>query len=279
MASLPRPSIRRAPGGTAGAGPAPTAVIRPPSHTMWPSANSRRSASTVAIAQPSMTVVVASRARGIYSLRRSTGSTWTPSTAWTTTRSWRGSAACSRSRRGSAERAWAARPFGSVDALHEAMVEVVERAPRDVRLALIRAHPDLAGEACRCTRRSPSASRPPPGSTALTPEQYERITWLTAAYRERFGFPFVVCAREHTADSIIAAAERADRSPTPTRRSRPRCPRSPRSPACGSTTWWRRDRRAHQLRQARGAGAVRRRAPLRGCRIRVAVRARPAAAT
>src|ERR687893_3171150 len=59
---MPRPSIRRAPAGAAGAGPAPTAVMRPPSHTTSPSANSRRSASTVAMAQPAMTVTLASRA-------------------------------------------------------------------------------------------------------------------------------------------------------------------------------------------------------------------------
>ena len=46
------------------------------------------------------------------------------------------------------------------------------------------------------------------GLDQLTPAQYERITGLTAAYRERFGFPFVVCAREHTPDSIIASAAR-----------------------------------------------------------------------
>ena len=52
------------------------------------------------------------------------------------------------------------------------------------------------------------------GLDALTPEQFERITWLTTAYRAHFGFPFIVCAREHTPDSIIAAAEaRTERGP------------------------------------------------------------------
>jgi len=105
-----------------------------------------------------------------------------------------------------AERAWAARPFGSLDALHHTMVEAVERAPRDVQLALIRAHPDLAANVSLTaeSEREQAAA----GLDALTPEQFERITWLTTAYRARFGFPFIVCAREHTPDSIIAAAER-----------------------------------------------------------------------
>jgi 2-oxo-4-hydroxy-4-carboxy-5-ureidoimidazoline decarboxylase len=104
-----------------------------------------------------------------------------------------------------AERAWASRPFGSLDALHEAMVDVVERAPSEVRMGLIRAHPDLATRAAltpESEREQASA-----GLDSLTQEQFERIGWLTAAYRAHFGFPFIVCAREHTPDSIIAAAE------------------------------------------------------------------------
>jgi OHCU decarboxylase len=108
-----------------------------------------------------------------------------------------------------AERAWADRPFGSPDALHRALVAVVDGAPDEERLALIRAHPDLAGKAAVAGELTPESTREQAaaGLDRLTPEQYERITGLTAAYRERFGFPFVVCAREHTADSIIAAAE------------------------------------------------------------------------
>jgi OHCU decarboxylase len=105
-----------------------------------------------------------------------------------------------------AERAWASRPFGSLDALHAAMVDVVARAPHEVRLGLIRSHPDLAVSASLTpeSEREQAAA----GLDSLTQEQYERITWLTTAYRARLGFPFVVCAREHTPESIIAAAER-----------------------------------------------------------------------
>ena len=104
--------------------------------------------------------------------------------------------------------AWDARPFGSVDALHAALVAVVDAAPEADRLALIRAHPDLAGKAAIAGELTPESTREQSsaGLDRLTPEQYARLTGLTAAYRERFGFPFVVCAREHTADSIIAAA-------------------------------------------------------------------------
>jgi 2-oxo-4-hydroxy-4-carboxy-5-ureidoimidazoline decarboxylase len=109
-----------------------------------------------------------------------------------------------------AREAWEARPFGSVDELHAAMVWVVEHSPRGARLELIRAHPDLAGKAAIAGELTPESTREQAaaGLDRLTPEQYERITALTAAYRERFGFPFVVCAREHTPDSIIATAAR-----------------------------------------------------------------------
>jgi OHCU decarboxylase len=107
-----------------------------------------------------------------------------------------------------AREAWESRPFGSVDALHAAMVWVVEHSPRAARLELIRAHPDLAGKAAIAGALTPESTREQTaaGLDRLTPAQYERITTLTAAYLERFGVPFVVCAREHTADSIIATA-------------------------------------------------------------------------
>jgi OHCU decarboxylase len=109
-----------------------------------------------------------------------------------------------------ADAAWEARPFASIDALHAAMTDAVAAAPPAARLALIRAHPDLAGKAAIARELTPESTREQvaAGLDRLTPGQYERLTRLTADYRERFGFPFVVCAREHTADSIIAAAGR-----------------------------------------------------------------------
>ena len=92
------------------------------------------------------------------------------------------------------------------------MVRVVGDATPAARLALIRAHPDLAGRAAIAGRLTRESTREQAsaglGLDRLAPEQYERIRALTAAYRERFGFPFIVCAREHTPDSIIAAAAR-----------------------------------------------------------------------
>ena len=104
--------------------------------------------------------------------------------------------------------AWELGPHASVAALHAAMVAAVDAAPRTARLALIGAHPELAGKAAIAGTLTAESTREQAaaGLDRLTPEQHAQILALTAAYRERFGFPFVVCAREHTADSIIAAA-------------------------------------------------------------------------
>lgn len=109
-----------------------------------------------------------------------------------------------------AERAWEARPFASASELHRAMRDVVRRASREERLALLRAHPDLAGKAARAgamtafsTEEQGSA-----GLNRLTDEEYARFDRLNRAYHEKFGFPFIVCVRNHTKASILEAFER-----------------------------------------------------------------------
>jgi OHCU decarboxylase len=112
--------------------------------------------------------------------------------------------------------AWERGPYANATALHTAMVAIVDDAPPGARRDLIRAHPELAGKAAIAGTLTAESTREQAaaGLDRLTPEQHARIVELTAAYRERFGFPFVVCAREHTADSIIAtAAERMTHDP------------------------------------------------------------------
>jgi 2-oxo-4-hydroxy-4-carboxy-5-ureidoimidazoline decarboxylase len=116
-----------------------------------------------------------------------------------------------------AARAWAARPFAGVEALHAAMVDVVRRASTDERLALLRAHPDLAGKAARAgTLTAASAGeQASAGLDRLTDEQYERFARLNAAYRAKFGFPFIIAVRQHDARGILAAfEERLSRTPS-----------------------------------------------------------------
>jgi OHCU decarboxylase len=108
-----------------------------------------------------------------------------------------------------ARAAWEERPHGSVAALHAAMVRAVVHAPRETRLALIRAHPELAGRAAVAGELTPESAREQSGAglDRLTPALHARLLAATAAYRDRFGFPFVICVRAHDAEAIVAAAE------------------------------------------------------------------------
>ena len=105
--------------------------------------------------------------------------------------------------------AWAARPFASVEDVFEAMTAAIAAAGEDMKLALIRAHPDLAGKAARAGALTDHSTREQQGAGLgrLGDEEFERFHRLNAAYRERFGFPFIVAVRLHTKDSILEAFE------------------------------------------------------------------------
>jgi 2-oxo-4-hydroxy-4-carboxy-5-ureidoimidazoline decarboxylase len=99
------------------------------------------------------------------------------------------------------------RPFADRAALHAALVDVVERVPDRAKVALIQAHPDLAGRVAREGRltAASAAEQAGAGLDALSAAEIARFDADNGAYRERFGFPFVICARENTKDTILAA--------------------------------------------------------------------------
>ena len=100
---------------------------------------------------------------------------------------------------------WHARPFASVHDLLEALQATVLHAPIEKQIALIQAHPDLAGKAAIAgdlTEESAS-EQASVGLDRLSPQEYATFTQLNTAYREKFGFPFVICVREHTRQSIL----------------------------------------------------------------------------
>ncbi len=106
-----------------------------------------------------------------------------------------------------AEKAWTARPFAGISALHAAMCSVAQDAMIEQRLKLLRNHPDLAGRAAiageltvESTREHASA-----GLGQLTASEYAAFTERNEAYKSRFGMPFIICVREHTKSSILAA--------------------------------------------------------------------------
>jgi allantoate deiminase len=105
------------------------------------------------------------------------------------------------------ERALAARPFETREAFHRACMRMVERADRDQQTALIKAHPDLVGRLARQGRltRESTEEQVAAGLDALTPEEIETFERYNSAYRERFGFPFVICARKNRKEAILEA--------------------------------------------------------------------------
>lgn len=96
-----------------------------------------------------------------------------------------------------AARAAAKRPFASLAGLKRALVEVVQEAGDDERLALLRAHPELAGKAmvARALTAESTGEQNAAGLAHCTPEEFAQLQRLNADYGARFGFPFLLAVR------------------------------------------------------------------------------------
>ena len=106
-----------------------------------------------------------------------------------------------------AAEAWTRRPFADRDELERALVSVIDAAPAEKQVALIRAHPDLVGRAAlagsltrESTGEQQAAGLDP---NRLTPEEVARFASLNETYKATFEFPFVICARENKKESIL----------------------------------------------------------------------------
>jgi 2-oxo-4-hydroxy-4-carboxy-5-ureidoimidazoline decarboxylase len=109
-----------------------------------------------------------------------------------------------------AEQAASSRPFTGVQQLFEAMKGTVDRAVPELRLALIKAHPDLANKTQRAAglTAESNAEQNSVGLDRLSDAEYEAFERVNNAYRSKFGFPYIVCVRRHTKDSILRDFER-----------------------------------------------------------------------
>jgi 2-oxo-4-hydroxy-4-carboxy-5-ureidoimidazoline decarboxylase len=115
-----------------------------------------------------------------------------------------------------AERAHARGPFADLAALHAAMVGVMRAATREEQLALIRAHPELAGRAMVARELTADSAREQSGAglTACSPEEYARLLELNERYQRKFGFPFILAVKGYDRAGVIAEfARRVERSP------------------------------------------------------------------
>src|ERR1700694_2907896 len=109
-----------------------------------------------------------------------------------------------------AEQAASVRPFPGGKQLFDAMKAAVDRAPSELRVALIKAHPDLANKTQRAAglTAESSAEQNSVGLDRLSDAEYEAFGRVNSAYRAKSGFPYIVCVRRHTKDSILRDFER-----------------------------------------------------------------------
>jgi 2-oxo-4-hydroxy-4-carboxy-5-ureidoimidazoline decarboxylase len=116
-----------------------------------------------------------------------------------------------------AEAAWSMRPFASIDALHAAMLAAMRTASGAAQLALIRAHPELAGKAAIRGELTADSriEQSGAGLDRCSPTEYARLQELNRAYNDRFGFPFIIAVRGLDRAGILARfGERLERSPS-----------------------------------------------------------------
>ena len=101
---------------------------------------------------------------------------------------------------------WHARPFESLAHLHQALCTVMYYAPVEQQVVVIQAHPDLVGQAALAGTLTPESTseQASAGLDRLSPEEIATFTRLNQSYRDRFGFPFVICVRENKKESIMA---------------------------------------------------------------------------
>ena len=113
-----------------------------------------------------------------------------------------------------AEAAWPRHPFATLDALYRAMVDAVRAAAEDAQLALIRAHPELAGKAAvrgELTVDS-KAEQSGAGLNQCSPQEFAQLQELNRAYNAKFGFPFIIAVKGLDRAAIIERfAERLER--------------------------------------------------------------------
>lgn len=119
-----------------------------------------------------------------------------------------------------AQRAARHRPFFSLAQLHQAMCKEMQAASLDEQLALLRAHPELAGREAQAGALTAASTHEQAraGLNALSASEMQRITTLNQAYRLRHGFPFIVCVGQHTKASLFDNFVRRTENPTDTER-------------------------------------------------------------
>jgi 2-oxo-4-hydroxy-4-carboxy-5-ureidoimidazoline decarboxylase len=108
-----------------------------------------------------------------------------------------------------AEETWPRRPFRDAAHLHAELCAAMRGASPERQLALIRAHPDLAGRLAQQKQLTAESTREQAsaGLDTLSEAELGAFAELNAAYRARFGFPFIICARLNAREAILTAMQ------------------------------------------------------------------------
>lgn len=103
------------------------------------------------------------------------------------------------------EQTWSARPFDSIEDLHDKLCKTLEASDTPHKLNLIRAHPDLAGKLAVAGELTDFSTSEQASAQLdkLSSEQFEKMSNLNQQYKDKFGFPFIICVKEHTQSSIF----------------------------------------------------------------------------
>ncbi|XP_021356678.1 2-oxo-4-hydroxy-4-carboxy-5-ureidoimidazoline decarboxylase-like isoform X2 [Mizuhopecten yessoensis] len=97
---------------------------------------------------------------------------------------------------------WQHRPFTDVDHIHQLICDVLDNFPNDAKQGVLCLHPDLAGSVAGLTSESQNEQKAA-GIDSLTQDERAKMQERNTSYREKFGFPFVICARKNKTQAIL----------------------------------------------------------------------------
>ncbi len=114
------------------------------------------------------------------------------------------------------KQAWHSRPFSDVDSLHQTMLKIVEDATIEEKLALLRAHPQLAGIEAKdgALTNASTEEQSSANLNALSKEEMDEITSLNSQYMNTHQFPFIIAVKNHTKAGIFEEFKRRIANPT-----------------------------------------------------------------
>ena len=100
---------------------------------------------------------------------------------------------------------WHQRPFDSPRAMHDALSQALKQLPQHMQAGLVCCYPDLAGRLARGHQLTEDSTKEheSAGLFDLSDRESEEMARLNEAYKQKFGMPFVICARENKKETIL----------------------------------------------------------------------------